>query len=401
MTLFLIVAALLLLGVLGVLLWPLLRRADKPEAPAESPALKILREQRRELEAERRVGNVDEASYAQSLAELERRALEESAAPERVAAGGSRRGWALALGLIVPLAAGGLYLKLGNPDALDPVKVAGDDRHVTPMQIDAMVANLAARVKANPEDFEGAQMLGRSYMVLERFQEAADVFGQLAEKRPRDAQVLADWADALASVNDNRLQGEPEKLIARALAADPNNVKARALAGTVAFEKEDYKGALAHWEAIAALVEPASEFGRSVQAMINEARGRSGMPPLPETTAAANASALKVAGRIELDASLQSAMAPDDTLFLFARSPAGGPPLAGMRFTARQLPLDFSFEGAPQMMAGGALPEQVIIGARISRSGKPTASPGDLQGFSAPVSPAASGVRIVIDETVH
>lgn len=400
MTLFIVGAALLLLVVLGVLLWPLLRRGADGVAPGESPALRILREQRAALEAERLAGTISEAAHAQSLDELARRALEESTAPERAVTGGPRRSWALALGLLLPLLAGGLYLRLGNLEGLDPFKVAGEQQHVTPQQIDAMVANLAARVRDNPDDLEGAQMLARSYMVLERYKDAAEIFARLAQRQPRDAQVLVDWADALASTNGNQLQGEPEQLIGRALALDGRNVKALALAGTIAFERQDFKGALARWEAIAAQVDPSSEFGRSVHRMIDEARSRAGMPPLADTGAAAPGP-LQVAGRIELDPALRSAIAPEDTLFVFARSPAGGPPLAGMRFRASQLPLDFSFAGVPQMMAGSAPPQEVIIGARVSRSGRPAAAPGDVQGFSSPISLTASGVRIVIDEMVR
>ena len=77
-------------------------------------------------------------------------------------------------------------------------------------------------------------------------------------RKPRDAELLADLADVLAMTRSQRLQGEPEKLVLRALEIDPQNLKALALAGTAAFERKDFarRGALlaAHAAAGAARV---------------------------------------------------------------------------------------------------------------------------------------------------
>ena len=40
---------------------------------------------------------------------------------------------------------------------------------------------------------------------------------------------------------------------------------------------------------------------------------------------------------------------------------------------------------------------QVVVGARVSRSGNATPQPGDLIGQSAPVAPGGQGLRITID----
>lgn len=433
MTAFLISAALLLLAVLVLLVWPLLRRPAAPEqVSTESPALKVLREQRSELESERVAGRVSDETYTQTLLELERRTLEEAGAPEAPAptpeTSGARHVWAAALVLLVPVVAGGLYLQLGNPDGLDPSKTVAQQSHMDSQQIEAMIQKLAARVQANPDDIEGTRMLARTYMVLERFPEAVKVLEALSKRVTDDAQLYADWADALGSVQGGSLQGAPEKLIARALEIDPKQVKALALAGTVAFDRKDFKGALKYWEPMAALVDPNSEFGRSVRSMINDARANAGLPALPEVAQAPavgggataphppvgamaetggqapqggpDVGTLKLAGRLELDPALKGSVSPDDTLFVFVRPAAGGPPLSGLRFKASELPLNFDFAKAPLMMATGSLPDQVIVGARISKSGDVKATPGDLQGFSQPVAPNTQNLALRIAETV-
>lgn len=391
---FLIGALALLLGCLLVLVRPLMRRSMPPPATGEALALNVLREQRRELDAELAAGRVDAAAHAQGLAELAQRLATEAAVdaapPPRVHA--PRRAWALAVAMLLPLLAGGLYLKLGNPGALNPANTQAPEG-VTPAQIEAMVVGLAAKVKANPNDLEGLQMLGRSYMVLGRFQEAVAAYEALAAKRP-SAEVYADWADALGSVDSRKgLAGEPEKLIAKALQLDANNVKALALAGTVAFDRKDYRSALVHWERMATQIDPQSEMGQSAQAMIQEARNRSGQAATGE---AAVAPALRAKGRLSVAAALKDKVAAGDTLFVFARPAAGGPPLAALRFRAEDLPLDFDFAMA-QAMLGATVDGKVVIGARISKSGNATPSAGDLEGFSAEVAPDAQGLSLEID----
>src|SRR3977135_212611 len=94
---------------------------------------------------------------------------------------------------------------------------------------------------------------------------------------PRDAQLLADYADALAMAQGRTLRGEPEKILLRALAVDPNNVKALLLAGTAAFNRNDGASAVRHWERVLGLLPAESEMVQRVQASIAQARslGRS------------------------------------------------------------------------------------------------------------------------------
>ena len=134
-------------------------------------------------------------------------------------------------------------------------------------------------MKETPDDPEGWMLLARSYGALGRYNQAAQAYANAAARLPGDAGLLADYADVLAMAQGRRLQGEPERLIARALEADPNNLKALALAGTAAFEKQDYAGAVRHWERMLPLVPPDSDDARSIQASIAEARSLGGAPP--------------------------------------------------------------------------------------------------------------------------
>jgi cytochrome c-type biogenesis protein CcmH len=258
-----------------------------------------------------------------------------------------------------------------------------------------MVERLAARLRESPDDVEGWKLLGRSYGALGRFPEAVDAYLKAAARAPRDAQVLADLADVLAMSRGQRLTGEPEKLVLRALELDPRNLKALALAGTAAFERKDFAGAVRYWERMLPLVAADSEDARSIQASIAEAR--SFMKP----GAAAAASALQ--GTVRLAPDLKAKVSPDDTVFIFARAAQGPPmPLAVRRAKVRELPLEFALDDSMAMAPGMQLSgfPRVIVGARVSKSGSATPQAGDLQGASAPVANDARGVSVVIDSVV-
>jgi len=389
MTGFLIAALLVLLTVTARLMLPLLAPRARGGEADERPALRILREQRRELEAELAARRISIAAHAESIAEIESRAAAEMQAVEVPQAARPARGWALLVGLGLPVAAIALYLILGQPAGLNPANTAPAKPLGVP-DIAAMVDRLAEKVRTHPEDIEATRMLARSYMVLERYKDAVAVYQQLARRVPDDAQLYADWADALGSANGNSMNGEPAELVTRALAIDPDNVKALALAGSMAFENKEYHEAQKLWTRLSTHVDPQSEIGRSVQAMLEEVARRLGEAPKAPV-----ASGLKLSGVIRIADSLKDAVAAGDVLFVFVRPAAGGPPVAALRLPAGQWPLPFDFSSAP-LMAESPGNGPYVIGARISKSGDASAVSGDPEGFSGVIMPDTHDISIEI-----
>jgi cytochrome c-type biogenesis protein CcmH len=177
----------------------------------------------------------------------------------------------LAAVVAVPLLAIFLYLAFGNVAAPSQQQVQAA-HGLGQQQMNAMIARLAARLEANPQDAKGWVMLARAQAVLGRFDEASVAYARSVAMFPDDAQLLADYADALAMTRGRLLAGEPEMLVERALRADPDNAKALALAGTAAFEKRDFGLAVKHWQRLRSLIPPDSEFAQSIQRSIDEAR---------------------------------------------------------------------------------------------------------------------------------
>jgi cytochrome c-type biogenesis protein CcmH len=293
------------------------------------------------------------------------------------------------------------------------VASAGNDDHARDDQIDAMLARLAARLRSQPDDAQGWAMLARSYAARNRIDEAVPALRKVVELRPDDAQALADYADGLASSLGGKLAGEPELLVTRALALDPHNVKALALAGTIAFDRGDFAGAIARWEQALAGVDPATDFARQVQEALSEARERAGLPSVALGASRARGSSAQdeaqaavgaITGRVSLAAPLRSAAAADDTVFIYARSASGSKmPLAILRKRVADLPLAFTLDDSSAMSAGARLSSagDVVVSARVSKSGSATPQPGDLQATNASVRVGTRDLQLEIAETVR
>ncbi|MDR3482986.1 MAG: c-type cytochrome biogenesis protein CcmI [Burkholderiaceae bacterium] len=418
MTAFLIAAALMLATALFFILPTLLRKQSASTVHVQRDALnlEVLRDQLRELNADREAGVIDAAGYENSRRELEQRVAEDVRPGTQTIVAQTGKPWtAIGLAILVPVVAAALYFTLGNRDGLDPSKVvaASSAENITPEQINGMVEKLARRLKDTPDDIEGWTMMARSYAALGRFKESADAYAHLTKLLPQDADMLADYADALAMANNRTMQGEPEKAILRALQLDPKNIKALALSAVADSERHDYTGAVAQWRKIMALAPPDSDLARSVGSNINEALALAGTPAAngatgtsgASDTAKANAAppaaaGAQVSGSVELDPALRSQVSDTDTVFIFARA-VDGPrfPLAVLRKQVKDLPTTFTLDDSMAMMPNAKLSDfpQVMVGARISKSGSATPGVGDLEGITEPLKPGAKNVKIRIN----
>lgn len=292
----------------------------------------------------------------------------------------------------------------------------GPEAAPTREQVEALVAKLAERMQGRPDDAEGWLMLARSQMMLGRLPEALVAFERLIQLRPDDANTLVDYADALAVKNGRSLEGEPLRLIERALKLEPDHLKALALAGSAAFNRQDDIKAVLYWDRAVSIGPPEHEIVQMARDGAAAARERSKMPvasaaagmagnPAPvapavgSTVAPVAAAASAVSGTVRLSAALKAQASPDDVVFIFAR-PADGSrmPLAILRKQVKDLPAAFTLDDSLAMSPAArlSLAQQVIVGARISKSGQAMPQPGDLQGLSAPVKVGTTGLVVEI-----
>jgi cytochrome c-type biogenesis protein CcmH len=321
----------------------------------------------------------------------------------------------------------------GEPPPAAATAADGASGHsVSAAQITEMAERLAARLKEQPQDPQGWAMLGRSYSVLGRNDDAVKAYATAIAQQGDDAVLIADYADALAVQNNRTLAGEPMKWVKRALELDPANVKALALAGTDAFDRKDYAGAVRYWEDLLKVAPSEGGFAGQVRASVAEARQLGGLPaaappgaaamaparavnasgakPAAAAPATANAQAAaagspaaSVSGTVRLNPALAAQAGPDDTVFIFARAAEGARiPLAVLRKQVRELPASFTLDDSLAMSPAAKLSSatRLIVGARISRSGNAMPSPGDLTGQVGPVELGSRDLMIEIREQI-
>lgn len=396
--------------------------------------LPTLRQQLRQLKELHEAGALETDLYQQSRQSLERRIVDAVLAgdgdvpavppPVAPAVAETRRAPArlwLAVGAVVVLLAGAGYWWTGSPGMASAprgevasmggnaaeAQGAGAPPHALENdQVQAMVDKLAQRLKDTPNDAEGWAMLARSYAVIGRHADAVPAYKKALALRPDDASLMADYADALAVVNQHQLAGEPMTWVKKALGIDPNNLKALSLAGTAAFDQKDYATAVKHWDHIMAVAPAGSSYLPQVQANLAEARALGQLPTPPAATAAPTSAAAggsSVSGTVTLAAALRDRVAPTDTVFVFARA-AEGPrmPLAILRKQVKDLPLEFKLDDSLAMSPAARLSAypQVVVGARISKSGNAMPQPGDLSGQTPVTALGASGLKVEISQAV-
>jgi len=269
-TVFVALSALLAALVVALLAWPLLRaRGAAPGATQSEASAAVLRDQLAELERDFAAGAIGAAAFEAAKHELQHRVLEDTV-PERAA--GDRRSIAtvVAVAVFVPAVAAALYAVVGTPEALSPQAAAPP--HPDMARIEGMVAKLAQRLKEKPDDPEGWMMLARSYRVLDRHAEAVTAFERAGQKVATDPARLVDWAESLALSQGGVLAGKPTELLDRALAIDPDFATALALAGSAAFERADWKMAVAHWERLGKQFPAGTEQAELIAKRVAEAK---------------------------------------------------------------------------------------------------------------------------------
>jgi cytochrome c-type biogenesis protein CcmH len=410
--------------ILGLLLWPLLKRTATVALGEQEKTLSIFRQQFAELEQDRANGVLTDELYQQARHELERRLLEETGGTETTTTTKARRQVssrpvAFALALIVPTVSGLLYWELGNPLAMTQPTAASlsaqgssEDAHPSDEALDALVERLKQKMEQNPNDGVGWVLLARSYVGMGRHSEAVPIFEKAAKLIPDDAQLLADYADTLGVVHGRKLEGRPEALIQQALKIDPRNVKALMLAGTVAFNRNNYARAVKDWEQaranlpadvdprmtqqlMAAIAEAQSELGGGQETMPLYAE-----PTVPTQPTGQTGQPRAIRGTVTMAPSLAGKGSSTDTLFVFAREVSGPPmPVSIVRATKKDLPFTFQLDDSTSPMPSRKLSGAgtVVIVARLSKSGQAMPQSGDLEGMSQPVTSGVDGITVVID----
>jgi cytochrome c-type biogenesis protein CcmH len=308
-------------------------------------------------------------------------------------------------GIAISLFAVALYFAWSKPIKSTAFQIS-QDAPMAPEHME-MIKSLAARLEQNPNDGKGWAMLARAYAVLGRYNEALPAYEKAANLIQDDPVLLVDYADVLALVNGKNLQGKPVELIQRALLIDPNNIKGLNLIGTAEYQAGNYPHAVSYWEKLLQLLPPDSPNAKKINVSIANARAHeAGIQPnsLPaQGVTQPVTSSAQIAGVVKLSPALAGKVNPTDTVFVFAKAVSGPPmPIVVIRAQVKDLPQQFILNDSMAMMPTIKLSnfQEVVVGAKISKSGSATPQSGDLRGEVASVKVGTSNVQLVIDKIV-
>lgn len=412
MALFIFVAGIMLVAALIFVLTPLLRTGSAPDAAKE--ARRLLEA----LNAARANGILTDAEYAAKRTELGDRLLGSLNAPSTQRPRSTVYA-AVGVALLLPALAILLYRTVGEPGAVDgSAKTVADQPPADHSQnMDQAIEKLAEKLRQNPQDAEGWALLGRAYEATEHFEQARDALKHATDIAPENPDIAIAYAEVLAlSTPERRIDGEPKRLIETAMKTSPDNERGLWLLGIGEYQQKKYDAAIALWNRLIAVLPKDSKTIASVKNEIAKAEAeRDGKAPPPEEEMAdapadeSPAPNSETAGphlvvNVTIDPKLKEKLSPNDVLFIYAKAASGPPmPLAIQRTTADKLPTTVTLTDDMGMMPTMKLSQfpQVIVGARISKSGNAIAQSGDLQVVSKPMDVHTSDpIALTINQVV-
>ncbi len=412
MTLFWIIAAAMIVLALAMVAPTLLRQRQLRSQDRDGQNIAIAREHLAEIKAERERGTLSEEEYEQSRQELEQTLLTDlnkvDEAPPAEEQGPYGR---LALGilaLVVPALTLVLYFYLGSPQLLEGDRTGemAETGHggETP-SIEEMVLVLRQRLEQNPQDPKGWYMLGRTYMIMERYPQAAEAFEQVYRLIGDEPNLMLALADALAMSQGGAMQGRPADLIRKAVALDPENITGLWMVGLVEEEEGNFDQALARFRQLEPLLEGDQESQQQIRLLIARVEEKMANPAAASAPAAKKPVASgsgRVTLKVSLSSELRDKVGPGETLFIYIKALDGRKaPLAAVRYLVKDLPLEVALDDSDALTPDAHLSgfSKVLAGARISRSGNAIPRSGDLFGEVSPVTVGGPAVELVIDST--
>lgn len=305
---------------------------------------------------------------------------------------------AIAVSVLLPVFAFGLYGVWSNWSWKSSPQVSGAAANVP-----QKVAELEAKLVADPHDTEGWLMLGHSYFELHRYLRSADAYEQAyTQTGGENVDAILGLGEALVFAEDRTITPRAAQLFERAVQLAPHHPKALWYSGLGAYENGRLGVARERWSALLALDAP-PEVKRVLEAKIAEIDKQVGPGSGPGAGAATPATTPVVKVRVRLDPKLADRVPQGAPLFVMVRAgEGGGPPLAVTRRSSAQLPMLVELSDRDAMVAGRSLADvpSLTVVARIARSGGPRAQSGDLEGKVGYDPKNSTPVDLLIDSIV-
>lgn len=252
---FWIIAAILVLLILGFLFWPILNFKKNKSAPRDAYDINVYKDQLIEIETdlERGLLSLDQGEAART--EIKRRmlaAVDRSDKQNTSATLETGRSILAFFSISVPIGAVLLYLTLGNPTLPDQPFAGREARNVSPQtqqQKNLLQATnkMVTHLQNNPDDLRGWTLLARSYLSSSRYADAASAFSVAYQLSNGDPEIAVDYAEALSLAENSIVTAEAHTIFLKVLESDNSNAKARYYLGMYEAQRGNLLSALQAW----------------------------------------------------------------------------------------------------------------------------------------------------------
>jgi len=435
MTSFIIIALLITLITLGLLIWPLRKNRNSISYARQAQNIHFAKERIQELDEQLQNASISATDYEALKLEIENTladdidiAKQHQESEAVLHTPKSNKLVITLLSIILPISALGFYYVVGKPESFSLSKLSASQQRIpqdqktpTNSEITQMLLTIEDRLKNKPDDAEGWSILSSTYLKIGRYDDAKRSLINLMRIKGESAELLTSIADATGRAAGGNLVGEPQELLSRALAINPEFSQALWMAGLASAQSQDSANAIKYWSQLLPLLSDSPVQQEELRKLIQQAQTGLANQQSGNTTnsttavTSANTSDNKnstedsssngIRISVSIDPSMLEKAQPSDVVFVFAKATKGPPaPLAVKRLTVADLPATIHLNDGDAMIEQFKLSlfENVSISARVAKSGNPVAQAGDIESKSVDVkNTTEEEVKLIISSEVQ
>lgn len=372
----------------------------------------IYKSQLAELELDKQAGRISEEDYQSQSLEVQRNLLNDTTQEDSAIDTTTSGNWLLPV-LAITMVLGGVffYQDLGaeNEVAISELlkrSYQGDFEKEDSLEL---LDRLEAQSQKKPKDVETWYLLGRLNFELGNFHEAVLGFNGVLTNLPIDAKqdqamAMAQLAQAQFFASDRHLDKATESMLKQVLEINPQETTSLGLLGVAAFDQQKFSEAIHYWQRLLVLMPANNPNTQAIKGGIEKARSQlneTQLAGLKEKQKPKVEAATSIVVKVDLADSIKSQVPENADVFVLAKAKSGPPmPLAVKRLTVSQWPIMVTLDDSMAMMESLKMSnfDEVVITARISKSGVGNAKPGDIEGQSTAIAISTKQTQITINK---
>lgn len=402
---------LLTLIAIGFLAIPYVINVRRGDLVREHTNVEIYKSQLADLEADKTAERIGDEEYESLSQEIKRNLLIDTEKQTVATDHEGGRGIIAVLALVMVISSVVLYNNLGaeNELAIAGLLKKSAGQGYTQEDATALLERLVIQTEKTPEDVEVWYLIGRLNFDLKNYDDAVMGFSNVIQHLPEDAEedkavALAQLAQAMFFANDRKLDAATESLLQDALKINPRDNTSLGLLGVASYDRGDFMNAVRYWTRLLRLLPPNNPNAMAIQGGLDKAKSEltaEQVTVLADEAKAAIKSSIQVT--VDIDESMKAKLPNNADLFVLAKAEQGPPmPLAVQRLTVSSWPVTVTLDDSMAMMDTLRMSEfeNIIITARISKSGVGNAKAGDLQGHSAVIRSNTRQTNVLIAEEI-